>query len=261
MGINNDLTVACLQMSVAWRKEEKNIENVMQAIDRLPIAQPHFICLPELFTTGFDYDYLQMRESRQTWKVLDKIAEKAKAKGSYILAGTLPEVEGDHIYNTLFVLDPSGERIASYRKIHLFPLIGEDKFFHAGENTLVFQTPWAKIGFAVCYDLRFSELFRKMALDGAEIIFVPAQFPAERVEHWDILLKARAIENQVFIAGVNRIGYDPFNRFSGHTSIIDPMGKMRAGGGEEEGWVTGCIDLKMLDRVRAELPTLFHSNK
>jgi predicted amidohydrolase len=259
--MNNNLTVACLQMSVAWRKEDKNVENVMQSIDRLPIDQPHFICLPELFTTGFDYDYLQRREARRTWEILDKIAEKSKAKGAYILAGTLPETEGDRVYNTLFVLDPSGERIASYRKIHLFPLIAEDGFFHAGKNTLVFQTPWARIGVAICYDLRFPELFREMALDGAEIIFVPAQFPAVRIDHWDILLKARAIENQVFIAGVNRIGYDPFNRFSGHTCIIDPMGKMRAGGGEEEGWVTGAIDLQMLDCVRIALPTLFHSNK
>ncbi|MGA1840374.1 MAG: carbon-nitrogen family hydrolase [bacterium] len=259
--MNNNLTVACLQMSVAWRKEEKNIENVMRAIDRLSVDQPHFICLPELFTTGFDYDYLQKRDAERTWEVLEKIAEKAKAKKSYILAGTLPEPEGEHVYNTLFVLNPYGERIASYRKIHLFPLIGEDRFFHAGENTLVFQTPWARIGVAICYDLRFPELFHKMALDGAEIIFVPAHFPAARIDHWDILLKARAIENQVFVAGVNRIGYDPFSRFSGHTCIIDPMGKMRAGGGEEEGWVTGGIDLQMLNCVRVELPTLFHSNK
>ncbi len=134
--------------------------------------------------------------------------------------------------------------------------MGEDGFFSAGKNILVFQTPWARIGVAICYDLRFPELFRQMALDGAEIIFVPAQFPAVRIDHWDTLLKARAIENQIFIVGVNRIGYDPFNRFSGHTCIIDPMGKMRASGGEEEGWVTCAIDLKMLDCVRRELPAL-----
>jgi predicted amidohydrolase len=246
-------------MPVAWGKEETNIENVIQAIDSLPIDQPHFICLPELFTTGFDYDYLQKREARRTREILDRIAEKARTKGSYVLAGTLPEAEGDRVYNTLFVLAPSGERIASYRKIHLFPLMAEDGFFSAGENTLVFQTPWARIGAAICYDLRFPELFREMALDGAEIIFVPAQFPAIRIDHWDILLKARAIENQVFIVGVNRIGYDPFNRFSGHTCIIDPMGKMRAGGEEEEGWITATIDLKMLDCIRRELPTLFNN--
>ena len=95
--MNNELKVACLQMPMAWGNEERNIENVMQAIDRLPIDKPHFICLPELFTTGFDYDYLRKREARRTWEILDKIAEKAKAKRSYILAGTLPEAEGDRV--------------------------------------------------------------------------------------------------------------------------------------------------------------------
>lgn len=259
--MNRCLTIACLQMPVLLGKEERNIETVLRAIDGLSIDKPHVICLPELFTTGFDYPYLKKREPGITWEVLDKLAEKAKARCAYILAGTLPERVNNRVYNTLFVLDPWGQRVAAYRKIHLFPLMGEDDFFSPGEGPLVFNTSRASIGIAVCYDIRFPLLFRSMALEGAEIIFVPAQFPDVRIDHWDILLKARAIENQFFVVGVNRIGDDHTGRFPGHTCIIDPLGRLKTGGAEEGGWVISAIDLGEVERIRQALPSFLYENK
>jgi len=259
--MNRSLAIACLQMPVLLRKEDRNIEMVLRAIDGLSIDSPHVICLPELFTTGFDYPYLKKREPGITGEILDRLAEKASARGAYILAGTLPERTNGGVYNTLFVLDPSGHRVAAYRKIHLFPLMGEDEFFSPGEETLVLHTSLARIGIAVCYDIRFPLLFRRMAVEGAEIIFVPAQFPEARIDHWDILLKARAIENQLFVAGVNRIGDDRTGRFPGHTCIIDPLGKLKAGGNEEEGWVVTTIDIGEVEGIRQALPSFIYENK
>ncbi|MBN2374545.1 carbon-nitrogen family hydrolase [bacterium] len=252
------IKIAAFQMSVEWGKERSNIDKVIKAIDRLSDEQVHIISFPELFTTGFDYDYIKDRDPDVTWGILDELGVKAKERQAYILAGTLPETDMGRVYNTLFVIGPSGERTAAYRKMHLFPLIDEDRFFNAGEDILVFQTEWARIGLAICYDLRFSDQFRSMALEGAEVIFVPAQFPSSRIDHWDTLLKARAIENQVFIAGINRTGQDRVGSFSGHTAIYDPMGRMIAGGSEGEGWIAGSIDLGEIDRVRRELPALFY---
>jgi predicted amidohydrolase len=244
-------------MPVIWGREKENIDRVMESIDDLPCGRVDMICLPELFTTGFDYDLLNGRDHVMTDEVLDALAGKARARSAYILAGTLPETDEGRVYNTLFVIDPSGKRIAYYRKMHLFPLMGEDGFFHPGETPLVFRTPEARIGVAVCYDLRFSSLFLKLALNGAQVIVVAAQFPAARIDHWDTLLRARAIENQLFVVGVNRTGEDPCNRFPGHSCIIDPLGKILAGGGEGEGWITGSIDIGEVDRVRRSLPALF----
>ena len=255
--MNHTITVACLQMPVIWGKEHENLERVMEAIDGLPGGQVDMICLPELFTTGFDYTLLKGRDHGMTEEVLHALGEKARSRKAYILAGTLPEEEGGRVYNTLFVIDPSGKKVASYRKMHLFPLMGEDGFFCPGETPLVFRTPWARIGVAVCYDVRFSHLFLKMALNSAQIIVVPAQFPAARIDHWDTLLRARAIENQLFVVGVNRIGEDPGNRFPGHSCIIDPMGALLAGNGEEEGWIIGSIDIGEVERARRSLPALF----
>ena len=257
--MNGDrIKIACLQMPIVWGKEEFNIQYVLNAFDGLQTENPDLICLPELFTTGFDYGYLKKRSPRITWDILDKLSAKAKERHVYILAGTLPETAGDRIYNTLFILDPHGERAGFYRKMHLIPLMDEDAYFCAGKAPLIFQTPWGKIGVAVCYDLRFSDLFRSLALNGAEIVFVAAQFPAARIDHWDILLKARAIENQVFMVGLNRVGRDPSNEYPGHSCIVDPMGHIRSWGGEAEGWMEGSIDLAEVEKVRRELPALFY---
>ncbi len=251
------ITVACLQMNIEWDNEILNIEKAIKALDELGRKQINVICFPELFTTGFNYSYIKDRDNSINNEILNKLSEKARERGSYIIAGSLPEKDKDKIYNTLFVLDPTGKCVESYRKIHLFPLMDEDEFFSPGEKIVVFNTPWTRIGVAICYDLRFPDLFQSMALGGAEMIFVPAQFPSARIGHWDTLLKARAIENQVFMVGVNRIGNDPAGVFSGHTSIFHPIGDLVAAGGEHEGWIAGSIDLKEVNRVRRELPTLF----
>lgn len=255
--MNRTITIACLQMPVIWGREHENLERVMEAIDGLPGGQVDMICLPELFTTGFDYALLKERDHGITEDVLHALGEKARSRKAYILAGTLPEREGERVYNTSFVIDPSGKKAASYRKMHLFPLMGEEGFFSPGESPLVFRTPWARIGIAVCYDVRFSYLFLKLALNSAQIIVVPAQFPAARIDHWDTLLRARAIENQLFVVGVNRTGEDPGNRFPGHSCIIDPNGVLLAGNGEEEGWIIGSVDIGEVERARRLLPALF----
>lgn len=253
------INIACLQVDVRWGQEELNVDRVLNAIDDLEQGSVNIACLPELFTTGYDYEYLKRRDHNITRGILQRLSDKAKEKAIFIIAGSLPHKEEDKIYNTLFIIDPDGVCIASYRKLHLFPLMGEDSFFTPGSKILVFDTIWSKMGVAICYDLRFSWLFQSMAFAGAHVIFVPAQFPAVRIEHWDILLRARAIENQLFMVGINRIGRDASGIFSGHTSIYSPTGRLVAGGEgmTGDGWITGEIDLSEVEKTRKELPTMF----
>ena len=148
-----------------------------------------------------------------------------------------------------------GEMLAVYRKIHLFRLFDEHKWLGEGETPVALELPWGTTGLAICYDLRFPELFRRYAVaDGAKLIILCAEWPAVRVEHWRSLLIARAIENQCFVAATNACGETGGTLFGGHSMIIDPWGAVIAEAGENEGLVTAAFDLADVDAARQAIP-------
>jgi deaminated glutathione amidase len=197
------------------------------------------------------------------------IAELARELRIYLLAGSiLEEIPGsEKAYNTSLLFDPAGKVVASYRKIHLFDVdlangvsLRESDTRAHGETVAVIQTDLCSMGLSVCYDLRFPELYRGLAGQGAELIFVPSAFTAYTGEaHWETLLRARAIENQAYIIAPDQFGKSAKSfETHGHSMIIDPWGKVIAELPDGPGVITAEIDLEYLANVRAELPALQH---
>ncbi|MFP5213787.1 MAG: nitrilase-related carbon-nitrogen hydrolase, partial [Acidobacteriota bacterium] len=157
------------------------------------------------------------------------------ARYEMVLVGSLPVMENGVVYNTSHAIDSTGEIAGSYRKIHLFSLHGEDRHFGRGESPVLCDTSVGRIGLMICYDLRFPELARRLALDGAEILCVSALWPAPRVEHWSLLLRGRALENQLFAIGCNGCGRDGKMVLGGASAVISPTGIALAEAARSEG--------------------------
>jgi omega-amidase len=211
-------------------------------------------CLPELVTAGYDLERmaeLAIESGDATYRAL---ADAARRHRLYLVAGSVPERRDGRIYNTTFVYNPEGEEIARYAKAHVFSLTGEDRVFTGGDATTTFDTPWGTMGLTICYDLRFPEIYRKLALEGALVIFAPAQWPMVRLLHWRTLLQARAIENQCFIIGVDRAGFEGEFEFAGHSCAVDPLGKVMAEAGEGPESFVADLDFDVLRRFREKIP-------
>jgi deaminated glutathione amidase len=197
------------------------------------------------------------------------MAQLAHDLGIYLLAGSiLEEIPGsERAYNTSLLFDPAGKALASYRKIHLFDVdlangvsLRESDTRAHGETIAVVKTDLCSMGLSVCYDLRFPELYRGLADQGVELIFIPSAFTAYTGEaHWETLLRARAIENQAYIIAPDQFGKSARSfETHGHSMIVDPWGKVIAELPDGPGVITAEIDLDYLANVRAELPALKH---
>jgi predicted amidohydrolase len=197
------------------------------------------------------------------------LAELARELGIYLLAGSILEAipVSEKAYNTSLLFDPSGQIVASYRKIHLFDVdlangtsLRESATREYGEGVVVARTELCSMGLSICYDLRFPELYRSLMIKSAEIIFVPSAFTAFTGQaHWEALLRARAIENQVYVIAPDQFGKSAKSfETHGHSMIVDPWGKILAELPDGAGVITGEMDLDYLARVRAELPSLKH---
>lgn len=242
------------QFDVLLGDVDANVETAIAGIDRLCATGVRLVVLPELWSCGFDGPGMAAHADR-TPEILDRLSEMARRSGT-VITGSLPEKAGSAIYNTLYVVDADGRMAGHYRKIHLFSLMDEGQSFSPGECAATCDTACGRLGLMVCYDLRFPELCRVLAVNDAEIVVVPAQWPSARITHWETLLSARAIENQVFVIGTNRCGEDPDLSFSGHSRIISPFGEILADAGEKEGAASAVIDLAEIDACRSRFSTI-----
>jgi omega-amidase len=250
------ITLSAIQFDIKLGDLKGNLERASTLIEKAARRGSEIMVLPEMWTLGFDYDAMSKLPPSYLKDTLDLLSDLAVKSRSYIISGTLPEGSEDRVYNTAFVIDPAGEVVGKYRKVHLFDGMGEKDFFAAGWQEGFCETHLAKLGIAVCYDIRFPELFRQNALHGAEIIFVPAQFPSPRQEHWEVLLRARAIENQLFVVGCNRVGKMKSIEFFGNSMIVGPYGEIIEEAGEGEEVLTEVIDLEKLYEIRKVLPSI-----
>jgi predicted amidohydrolase len=188
----------------------------------------------------------------------------ARELGIHLLAGSICERDGDSAFNTSVLIGPDGADLAAYRKIHMFDVeVGgveyrESRYERAGEQIVTAPIGDLEVGLSVCYDLRFPELYRILALRGARLVIVPSAFTAVTGrDHWEVLLRARAIEDQVFVLAPNQVGEAPphFDSF-GHSAIVDPWGAVLAVAPEGERFVVADLDFSAQDRVRESLPAL-----
>jgi predicted amidohydrolase len=169
-----------------------------------------------------------------------------------VIVGSLPEAHGDKVFNTAYLLD-RGSVAGTYRKMHLFSLMGEDRSLDSGDSILVADTSVGRVGVMICYDLRFPELARRLAVEGAEIIVVPGEWPKPREDHWRTLLRARAIENQLFVIAANCCGVVGKLDFFGESLILGPKGEILAEAGNQPGEPSALLDPAEMERWRESI--------
>jgi predicted amidohydrolase len=221
--------------------------------------ESHLLVLPELWSTGYDLENWERHADQLGKGMFTEMARLAHRLGLW-LGGSLLERQGQHAYNTFVLYDPDGTLAGCYRKIHLFQLMEEHRWLAPGRQlelaslSLGGASPPISAGMAICYDLRFPEIFRTYALRGAELMMLPAEWPAVRIEHWRVLLQARAIENQCFLAAVNRVGTSKGELFGGHSMLVDPWGEIIAEATDRPELLTADIDLAEAGRARRKIP-------
>lgn len=247
------MKVACVQMDIAFGDPELNFQRVSEYLKEAAENGAETIVLPEMWNTGYALTELEELADSNN-RTLDFLKEFAGNHEVNIVGGSVSTKKEDGFYNTMYVIDKSGKLISEYDKAHRFGLMDEHIHLEEGQALGIFELEGVKCGGVICYDIRFPEWIRTQALNGAKVIFVPAEWPAARIDHWRILLQARAIENQCFIVAVNRIGSDPKNEFGGSSMIIAPWGEVRLDMAQEEGIGYAEIDLGEVEEVRKRIP-------
>lgn len=260
------LRVAAVQMNSRDDKAA-NIETALNLIDRAAASGARLIALPEVWTylgpSEGNYDAAEPVPG----PALDRIVDRARRHGVYLHAGSVLErIEGDpRLRNTSVVFDPDGTLIGSYRKMHLFDVVldgvasyQESETVAAGEEIVTVDVDGITVGLAICYDLRFPELFRILALRGAEVILLPAAFTMTTgKDHWEVLIRARAIENSVYMIAPAQIGEHPPGNWSyGRSLIVDPWGTVLATAPDAETVISAELDRGRIRHVRRQIPSL-----
>jgi predicted amidohydrolase len=222
-------------------------------------AGADLVVLPELWIPGaFGYRGYQASATALPGNVITSLAAIAREIGAHILAGTVIERDGDELHNTAVLISPEGDVVHTYRKVHLFGFDhGEAEMLTPGDDVSTYALPGlTTLGMTTCYDLRFPELYRLLLDAGAQLVVVPAGWPAARLDHWLLLLRARALEDQLFVVGCNQVGTQEGVELAGHSVVVDPWGRIIAEAGIGEEVLTVDIDLALVPKIRAEFPVL-----
>ncbi len=241
---------AAVQFTIAFGDVEANLAHVKETLRRLAGQGVELAVLPEMWSCGFEYRKLNALALR-TPEIVAELSELSREL-SLVVVGSLPEAHGDKVFNTAYLLD-RGTLAGSYRKMHLFSLMGEDRALDSGDSFLVADTSAGRIGVMICYDLRFPELARRLALEGADIIVVPGEWPKPRDEHWRVLLRARAMENQLFVIAANCCGVVGKLDFFGMSMLIGPKGEILAEGGYQPCEPSALLDPAEMERWRESI--------
>ena len=252
------------QMKVTADKAE-NLRTAEEAIRTAARQGAELVLLPEMFKCTYEnacFPVYAEPAGGGTWQFLSRIA---KELGIYLAGGSVPERDGDTIYNTCYLFSPQGEELARHRKVHLFDIDvpGGQRFMEsdtltAGDQITVVDTPLGKLGLAICFDIRFSELFRVMGDKGAQLILIPAAFNMTTGPvHWSLAFRMRALDNQCFIAGCSPARDENASYVAyGHSLVSDPWGNLLTEFDEKPGVQVVQIDLADLDKYRAQIPIL-----
>ncbi|RWZ52309.1 carbon-nitrogen family hydrolase [Halobacillus fulvus] len=247
------LKTAIVQMDIAFGNPEENRKQAKKHIETAIENGAQAIVLPELWTTGYDlsrFDEIAETLEGPTHQMLSELASSNRVT----ILGSVAEREGDHFFNTLVVYNDQGELVSTYRKAHLFRLMNEEKFLESGNTKGNFTMANVPVAGVICYDIRFPEWMRTHMLDGSRALFVVAEWPKPRVDHWRNLLISRAIENQCFVIACNRVGEDANNTFGGHSIVVDPWGTVVAEAGEEEEILYAEVDFSDVEAIREQIP-------
>ena len=249
------MRISCVQIDVAFACPEENFLRAHALIDSAMDNQPDVIVLPETWNTGFfPKDHLPSLCDRDGTRVKEEIGALAKKHRVNIVAGSVSNLRDGKIYNTAMVFDREGTCIASYDKTHLFSPMGENAYYTPGDHLCRFTLDGVQCGLIICYDIRFPELTRSLAVQGLDMLFVVSQWTTVRLPHLRTLTTARAIENQMFVVCCNACGNAGDTVYGGNSAIIDPWGETLALAGESEQLLLADCDLNVLTNIRSLIP-------
>jgi len=247
--------VFAVQLDIAWEDKAANFSKFRAALASSPPTPGSLVVLPEMFATGFSMNVAA------TTQGIDRedesfLAELARKYAAFVVGGVVSPQTEAMSRNDAVVFSPEGGLIARYTKMHPFGLGGEAKVHKAGADVVVFNWSGFVVAPFICYDLRFPEVFRSAARKGAGLFVVIALWPVKRQQHWLTLLQARAIENQAYVVGVNRVGTEPGYLYAGRSVIVDPHGVIIADAGEGENVLAAVVDPETVASWRREFPAL-----
>lgn len=249
------MKIACCQMAMTFLNKELNYDLAKKMFEKAVLKNPDVIVFPEMWDVGFfpkkDLTKYADSNGENTKRLFSKLCTKYKVN---VVAGSVMNKKDDgKIYNTSFVFDRNGTVICEYDKCHLFSPMKEDKYFEKGKGYKTFLVDGEKAAVIICYDLRFPELMRSLALEGIKLIFVVAQWPKERVEQFKSLLKARAIENQIFVVSCNSCGTVGETVYGGNSCAFDPLGnELFSLSGQEDISFCEC-NFEIVNKIRREI--------
>lgn len=260
------IKVSCVQMKPKLCDVQYNLEKMIEFINEVmeKDSQTDLIVFPELITSGYECgsEFRNLAETVQNSNSIKVISALAKKFNTNIVFG-FPERDNvlkDILYNSSVCIDSNGNILGVYRKVHLFDT--EKKYFRAGCDFPIFNTSFGKIGVMICWDTAFPEVARAYALKGAELLVVNTNWENPYSDDWDLVTRARAFDNCIYLVAVNRIGRDRELGFFGHSKIIHPLGKPLEELNEEvEGIISAELDLELPRKLRAEYYTLFKDRR
>jgi omega-amidase len=260
-----NVKIALIQMKVGLYKEE-NIKRAKELLEEAAKEGADIAALPEMFNCPYSNDCFREYGESYPGATTRLLSEEAKKNNMYVIGGSIPELENDKVYNTSYIFDRNGKLIGKHRKVHLFDIdikgkitFKESDVLTPGSEITVFDTEWGKLGVMICYDIRFPEFTRKMALEGVKAVFVPAAFnmttgPA----HWELTFRARALDNQIYMFGIssarNEKGYVAYGNSIAANSWGQVIGRLD----EKEGILMLNVDLDDIYAIRESLPLLKH---
>lgn len=254
MDIMDTIPIAVAQFAITIGETEKNLSAGRQAIERAAGSGAVLVQLPELWLTGYDLKNCEIH-SRAVPQFCDHMQTLAD-RYQVVIGGSTITSHGGKYYNSYLLFIPGQSVPAQYDKTHLFRLLEEDVFFTPGDHLTVVDLKWGRIGLAICYDVRFPELIRAYADRGIDCLLVAAQWGAQRTEHWRTLLRARAIENQIFVIAANGFGSIHEKQLAGYSVVLDPWGNTLAEAGPTDpALLTARLDLSDIPRVRRAVPS------
>lgn len=243
------------QLDIAWEDKPANFARVRSLLATTAVEPGALVVLPEMFATGFSMhvDTIAESEDGPTERFLSELAREHQC---FVMAGVVTRAADGRGRNEALVIGPTGNPTARYCKLHPFSYAGETKHYQAGEGIILFPCHDFQVAPLVCYDLRFPEIFRQAVRKGAQLLVVIANWPEPREAHWLALLKARAIENQAYVVGINRTGPDPHVGYAGRSLIVGPRGETLAEAGSAPQLIMARVELAPLVEYRQQFPAL-----
>ena len=249
------MKIALIQMQVIEKAPAVNAARGLELLEQAA-RQADLLILPEVWTTGYSLGKAKETAERLDGVLCRNIQNLAAQTQTTIVAGSMAMVREDRIYNAAPVWGPDGRLLDVYEKIHLFSLYKEENIFAPGEKRTIVPVDGWQVGIGICYDLRFPELFRVMAAQGAECLVIPAEWPAARGADWRLLVQARALENQAYVVAVNCAGSFKSAPFYGHSMLVGPDGAFLAEAGEQEEILIVELERAVVQQARRKMSVL-----